>query len=60
VHKDTLLSGSNDSTIKAWSTCAWVCSRTFEGHERGVKCLLVYEDVLLSGVGAGMIKAWQG
>jgi F-box and WD-40 domain protein CDC4 len=49
VHGDTLISGSDDCTIKVWSTDTWACERTLEGHDDAVIFLVVHGNKLISG-----------
>jgi WD40 repeat protein len=59
VHGDKLISGSDDCTIKVWSTDTWTCERTLEGHTGGVDCLVVHGDKLISGSSDNTIKVWS-
>jgi WD40 repeat protein len=58
VYGDKLLSGSQDSTIKVWSTDTWACERTLEGHGDAVNRLIVHGNNLISGSGDNTIKIW--
>jgi WD40 repeat protein len=44
VHCDTLISGSEDTTIKVWDTDMRACERTLEGHVGGVPGLVMHGD----------------
>jgi WD40 repeat protein len=49
VHGDKLLSGSNDGTIKVWSTDTWACERTLEGRNKSSSwSLAMHGDVALA------------
>jgi WD40 repeat protein len=59
VHGDKLISGSNDHTIKVWSTDTWTCERTLEGHTNSVFSLMLHGDKLLSCSADNTIKVWS-
>ena len=52
VHKDTIISGSRDTTIKLW-TLEGECIRTLKGHSSWVWSLAVHKDTIISGSGTG-------
>jgi WD40 repeat protein len=56
MHGDKLISGSDDWTIKVWSTDTWTCERTLEGHDGKVYSLVVHGDKLISGSSDQTIK----
>jgi WD40 repeat protein len=58
VHGDKLTSGSEDCTIKVWSSDTWTCERTIEGHDAALNSLLMHGDKLLSGSDDETIKVW--
>ena len=56
----TLYSGSDDRTIKVWSTNDGVCVKTLEGHTNWVCALAVAPDgTLYSALYDGTIKVWK-
>jgi hypothetical protein len=59
VYGDKLISGSNDNTIKVWSTDTWTCERTLEDHTNAVHSLVVHGDKLISGSQDNTIKIWS-
>jgi WD40 repeat protein len=56
---ETLFSGSDDKTIKAWDIKTGKCIATFEGHESPVNSLAVVGETLFSGSSDATIKAWN-
>jgi F-box and WD-40 domain protein CDC4 len=59
MHGDKLISGSNDSHIKVWSTDTWVCEHTLEGHSNDVVSLVLHGNKLLSGSDDSTIEVWS-
>lgn len=55
--EDTIISASDDKTIKIWSLRTGQCLHTFTGHTSSVKCLSRSDDLLASGSGGGIIKS---
>ena len=63
-----LISGSNEMSIKLWQLKddgkkdqQWECYKTLEGHEEGVRCLLVLPNrrVLASGAYDNTVRLWD-
>jgi len=55
----TVFSGSNDSTIKAWDIKTGKCIATFHGHNGSVRSLALAGQTLFSGSVDNTIKAWN-
>ena len=58
VHKDTIVSGSEDMTMRLW-TLGGDCIRTLEGHSDEVNALAVHKDMIISGSRDRTIKLWS-
>jgi len=56
---NTLISGSEDMTIKLWDLDEGVCTQTFRGHKNGTICLGRYGRRIVSGSADGSIKVWD-
>ena len=56
----TLISGSDDSTIKIWSLKTGKCIKTLESHTRSVRCLILMaeKEQIISGSEDNTIKIW--
>jgi WD40 repeat protein len=54
-----LLSGSGDTTIKAWCVDTWKCKHTLEGHTDTVRCFAGASHMLVSGSTDQTIKVWS-
>lgn len=60
VGSDGLLySGSDDTTIRAWSEETGAHIRTLEGHTSPVYALVANETSLFSGSADGVVRVWQ-
>ena len=60
VHKDMIISGSDDETIiKIW-TMDGECLKTLEGHSDYVRALAVHNDMIISGSEDETIQVWEG
>eukprot|EP01113_Clastostelium_recurvatum_P015744 TRINITY_DN18847_c0_g1_i1.p1 TRINITY_DN18847_c0_g1~~TRINITY_DN18847_c0_g1_i1.p1 ORF type:complete len:528 (+),score=96.34 TRINITY_DN18847_c0_g1_i1:55-1584(+) len=55
----TVLSGSDDKTIKQWDHTTGECVRTITGHTNAVTCLQIVDSTLLSGSSDYTIKTWD-
>lgn len=55
----TIVSGSEDATIRIWSIRTWQCLKVLSDHTGTVRSLAVYEDLLLSGSADSTIKVWR-
>ncbi len=55
-----IVSGSEDCSLKVWSSITGECLRTLTGHTRGVRSsLLSRENILISGSVDATIKVWN-
>jgi hypothetical protein len=59
IHGDKLISGSDDDTIKVWSTDTWACERTLDDHDTSVLSLVMHSDKLISSSADDTIKVWS-
>ncbi|MEH1906090.1 MAG: hypothetical protein V7L04_33135 [Nostoc sp.] len=58
--EQTLLSSSEDTTIKIWDFETYQCLRTFEGHTRAVISVVSPDDcVLASGATDQTVRIWD-
>lgn len=70
-YQQIIISGSSDRSIKMWrkkeeeddddmQQTEWECYKTLEGHEEGVRCLLVLpNNVLASGAYDTTVRLWD-
>lgn len=57
---NTIVSGSDDQTLKVWSSETGRCIATLEGHTGGVWCSqLSPEDIVISGSTDRTLKVWK-
>eukprot|EP00741_Cyanophora_paradoxa_P020844 tig00021314_g20122.t1 len=59
VHRRTVYSGSQDSTIRAWDTEFFHCTATLKGHTRSVLALAVADGLLFSSSSDNNVKIWS-
>ena len=55
---DSVVSGSNDNTLKVWDSATWTCVRTSEGHTQSVYALTTIGDLVVSGSNDNTLKVW--
>lgn len=57
---NTIVSGSDDQTLKVWSSETGKCITTLEGHTGGVwSSQLSPEDIVISGATDRTVRVWQ-
>ena len=58
---ETLISASNDRTVRMWDTDKWTTVRTLRGHRSAIFSLSVSGDgkLLASGDALGQIRIWE-
>ena len=59
--KDTVITGSQDTTAKSWSLETGDCLKTFTGHIGAILCLAIDAQgkLLFTGSGDNSIRAWD-
>ena len=55
----TIVSGSQDQTIRKWRRSDLHCEAVLKGHEQGVLSLKLLGDMLYAGDRKGEIKLWK-
>uniref|UniRef100_A0A915E3J0 F-box domain-containing protein n=1 Tax=Ditylenchus dipsaci TaxID=166011 RepID=A0A915E3J0_9BILA len=61
LHQDTLVTGSDDTTIRVWSSATAQCLYVLVGHQGGVWSLQLSEDgkTLISGSTDRTVRVWN-
>jgi WD40 repeat protein len=59
--KDTVITGSQDTTAKSWSLETGDCLKTFSGHIGAILCMGIDAQgkILFTGSGDNSIRAWD-
>ncbi|ELQ76437.1 Cdc4, F-box and WD-40 protein [Trachipleistophora hominis] len=58
-HKDVIVSGSTDKSIRVWDFVTGWPLRHLKGHRSTVRCLRVYKDYIVSGARDSTVKVWN-
>ena len=59
-HSNLIVSGSDDNTLKVWSSSNGRCLRTLQGHSGGVWCSQLSPDnIVISGSTDRSLKVWN-
>jgi len=58
-HGDTIVSGSDDNTLKVWSATSGKCLRTLVGHKGGVWASQMRGNTIISGSTDRTLKVWN-
>ncbi|XP_075925797.1 telomerase protein component 1 [Petromyzon marinus] len=56
---ETVVSCSNDCTVKVWDASTGHLQRELRGHQSSVNCVSVTDGVILSGSSDGELRAWR-
>uniref|UniRef100_H3C7M7 F-box domain-containing protein n=1 Tax=Tetraodon nigroviridis TaxID=99883 RepID=H3C7M7_TETNG len=56
---DLIVSGSDDNTLKVWSSVTGKCLRTLTGHTGGVWCSQMAEATVVSGSTDRTLRVWD-
>jgi WD40 repeat protein/Cdc6-like AAA superfamily ATPase len=54
-----IVTGSLDKTMKIWDATTGCISNTFRGHKRGISCIKVFKDSILSTSRDCTIRVWN-
>jgi len=54
-----IVSGSDDNTLKIWSATTGKCEQTLIGHNGGVWCSEITDDLIVSGSTDRTIRVWN-
>ncbi|KAI8812325.1 WD40-repeat-containing domain protein [Cladochytrium replicatum] len=55
---DTIVSGSEDKTVRIWKISSGECTAVLRGHTGAVCCVYHHENVVVSGSTDTLIKLW--
>eukprot|EP01112_Ceratiomyxa_fruticulosa_P007415 TRINITY_DN1921_c0_g2_i1.p1 TRINITY_DN1921_c0_g2~~TRINITY_DN1921_c0_g2_i1.p1 ORF type:complete len:528 (-),score=49.02 TRINITY_DN1921_c0_g2_i1:412-1995(-) len=56
---NSLISGSEDMTVKVWDLDEGICTQTLRGHKNGTICLARIGRRVFSGSADGSVKVWD-
>lgn len=59
IHKDLLVSASNDSLVKMWDISTGNMIREFAGHKHGLACVQFDGKHIVSGSNDHTIRVWD-
>ncbi|KAI7868419.1 WD40-repeat-containing domain protein, partial [Spinellus fusiger] len=59
AYGDTIVSASEDATLRVWDIATGTCLATLKGHVMGVTCVLIHNNLIYSGGHDGRIKVWN-
>lgn len=59
LHKDYLVSGSIDKTVKIWDIKSYMCLYTLVGHRSTIRCLELDDEHIISGSRDGDVRVWD-
>jgi WD40 repeat protein len=59
MHNNSIISGSEDKSIKIWDISNGNCIKTLNGHSTHVMSVAINNNKIISGSRGGSIKIWE-